>query len=125
MNDNELDQMIKRSLSADEAAYYDQLEEQHLVDKILILYKGRQSWISITQTLVMIITFIIAVWCVVQFYQSTDIAMMLRYGFAAILLLIAGCMIKMYLNSMMVEKSIRREVKRVELQIAHLAKLKK
>jgi len=121
MDDKHLDQIIKASLSAEEAAYYDRLDEQQLVDKVFTLYKGKQSWISLVQTLVMIWTFIAAVYCIVQFYKSSDVAMMLRAGFAAILLLITGCMIKIYLNNLIVEKAIRRDVKRVELQLTHIA----
>jgi len=120
MNDKQLDQMIKESLSTEEALYYDQLDEQHLVDKVLTIYSGKQSWVSVVQTLVMVGTFIAAVYCIIQFYNGTDTSEMLRWGFTAILLLITGSMIKIYLNGMIVEKSIRRELKRVELQLSHL-----
>ena len=120
MNDKDLDQIIKASLTAEEAAYYDQLDEQHIVDKVFALYKGKQSWISIIQTLVMVGTFIAAVYCIFQFYSTSETQMMLRWGFASMLLIITGCMIKIYLNNMIVEKSIRRDFKRVELQLGHL-----
>jgi len=122
MNDNHLDQIIKASLTAEEAAYYNQLDEQHLVDKVFMLYKGKQSWISIIQTLVMVVTFIVAVYAIIQFYNTPETVIMLRWGFAAILLIITGCMIKIYLNNMIVEKSIRRDFKRIELQLLHLIK---
>ena len=122
MNDKNLDELIKASLSEEEAAYYDQLDEQDLVNKVFMLYKGKQSWISIIQTLVMVATFVVAVYAIVQFYNSTDVVLMLKWGFAAILLLITGCMIKIYLNNMIVEKAIRRDFKRVELQLAHVVK---
>ena len=32
MNDKELDKLIKESLTAEEAAYYDELEDPHLLD---------------------------------------------------------------------------------------------
>ena len=122
MDDKNLDQIIKASLTAEEAAYYDQLDEQHLVKKVFMLYKGKQSWISIIQTLVMISTFIVAVYFIIQFYNTSEVANMLKCGFTAILLLITGCMVKIYLNNMIVEKSIRRDFKRLELQLSHLVK---
>ena len=122
MNDKNLDQIIKDSLTAEEAAYYEQLDEQNLPEKVFMLYKGKQSWISIVQTLAMVGTFIAAVYAIVQFYNESNTAAMLRWGFGAILLLITGCMIKIYLNNMIVEKSIRRDFKRVELQMSHLVR---
>jgi len=122
MNDKHLDQIIKASLTAEEAAYYDQLDEQHLVDKVFMLYKGKQSWISIIQTLVMVGTFIAAIYAIVQFYNTSEAVIMLRWGFAAILLIMVGCMIKIYLNNIIVEKSIRRDFKRMELQLWNIMK---
>jgi len=122
MDDKNLDQIIKATLTEEEAAYYDQLDEQHLVDKVLMLYQGKQNWISIIQTLVMIGTFIVSIYFIIQFYNESEVINMLRWGFAAILFLITGCMIKLYLNNMIVEKSIRRDFKRLELHLSHLVK---
>jgi len=122
MDDKKLDQIIKATLTEEEAAYYDQLDEQHLVDKILMLYQGKQNWISIIQTLVMIGTFIVSVCFIIQFYNESEVTNMLKWGFAAILFIITGCMVKLYLNNRIVEKSIRRDFKRLELQLSHLIK---
>ena len=70
MNDKNLDQIIKDSLTAEEAAYYEQLDEQNLPEKVFMLYKGKQSWISIVQTLVMVGTFIAAVYAVFNSIMS-------------------------------------------------------
>jgi len=123
MNDKKLDDLIKASLNAEEAAYYDQLEEQNLFEKMTLIYRGKLMWISVLQTLAMTALAIFGVYAAIQFYNGTDVPSMLKWGFAALLALVASSMVKLFLIQLMTEKSMMREMKRLELQLAHITNL--
>ncbi|MFT6808472.1 MAG: hypothetical protein ACJA01_001697 [Saprospiraceae bacterium] len=67
MNDQKLDELIKASLSAEEAEYYDQLEEQNLFNKMTLIYKGKMMWISVLQTIAMSALAIFGVYAAIKF----------------------------------------------------------
>ncbi|MFT4567398.1 MAG: hypothetical protein ACI9FN_002364 [Saprospiraceae bacterium] len=119
MNDQKLDELIKASLSAEEAEFYDQLEEQNLFNKMTLIYKGKMMWISVLQTIAMSALAIFGVYAAIKFYNVIEITSMLRWGFAALVALIAGSMVKLFLLQLMMEKSMMRELKRLELQLSH------
>ena len=123
MNDEKLDDLIKASLTTEEAAYYDQLEEQNLFEKMTLIYRGKLMWISVLQTLAMTALAIFGVYAAIQFYNGTDVLSMLRWGFAALLALIASSMVKLFLIQLMTEKSVMREMKRLELQLSHFTNI--
>lgn len=123
MNDEKLDDLIKASLTTEEAAYYDQLEEQNLFEKMTLIYRGKLMWISVLQTLAMTALAIFGVYAAIQFYNGTDVLSMLRWGFAALLALIASSMVKLFLIQLMTEKSVMREMKRLELQLSHITNI--
>lgn len=123
MNDKDLDQLIKASLNKEEAAYYDQLEEQNLFEKMTLIYRGKLMWISVLQTIAMSALAIFGVYAAVQFYNGTEVTSMLKWGFGAMIALIASSMVKLFLIQLMTEKSMMREMKRLELQLSHLSNL--
>lgn len=122
MNDKDLDQLIKKSLTAEEAAYYDKLDEPNLVDKISMIYTGKLRWITMIQSVVMTLVFIFFVYAALEFYNSTEVTSMLRWGFAALLAFIASSVIKLMLLQIGQEKIMQREMKRIELQLANVVK---
>ncbi len=122
MNDQKLDELIKASLTVEEAEYYDQLEEQNLFNKMTLIYKGKLLWISVLQTIAMAALAIFGLYAAIQFYNAIEVTSMLRWGFAAMLALIASSMVKLFLIQLMMEKSMMRELKRLELQLSHLVK---
>ena len=121
MNDHELDKLIKESLTAEEAAYYDELEDPNLLNKMSLIYKGKLKWIAFLQTFAMIVLFAFGVYAAIQFFNGNDIVLMLKWGFGAIMALFASSYVKLVLINHMYETNLLREMKRLELQLAHLA----
>jgi len=123
MNDKDLDQLIKNSLSAEEVAYYNQLDEPNLIDKMTLIYSGKMKWISVVQSIAMIGLFFFGVYAAVRFFNSADLKLMIKWGFGAVMALMASSMVKLLLLQYMQEKTILRHLKRLELQLSHLAKV--
>ena len=122
MNDMELDQLIKESLTAEEAAYYDKLDEPIFFEKMTLIYRGKNSWISWVQSIAMVGIFAFGIYAAIQFFNGDVVVDMLKWGFGAMFALAAVGTIKIFLVMFMQEKSLRREIKRLELQLTHLGK---
>ncbi|TRX56254.1 hypothetical protein FNH22_16580 [Fulvivirga sp. M361] len=120
-SNEEIDQIIHDALSEEEAAFYDQLGEQSLIESTFMVYKGRNKWISVIVTIFGVLFFVAFVYATVIFFQSDDIKTMLRWmaiGFAS---LGANQIIKLW-HWLQVDKNvILREMKRLEFQISVLA----
>ena len=124
MKDRELDELIKKSLTAEEAAYYDELEDPNILDKVGMVYKGKLAWLSVIQSIAMLFVFAFAVYAAIQFFTGDEVVIMLKWGFATTFAFFATGYIKMILIDQMAEKNILREIKRLELQLSHLGQTK-
>ena len=121
MKEKELDDIIRKNLTQEEMSYYDQLEDPNMIDKVLRMYKGKNAWVFLVQTIAMLLVFIAFIYCTVQFFQEDDVAKMLKWGFGCFLTINAVGMIKVILSGFMSEINIIREIKRLELQLASIA----
>ena len=66
----EIDQIIKESLTKEEAQFYDDLDEQNLIQMFEDLFKTKQSWLIIIMNIVNLIAFVVFVYCLVQFINT-------------------------------------------------------
>ncbi len=119
-SDEQIDKIIHAALSKEEAAYYDQLGEQSLIDMSLGIFKGRNKGIYILTVIMSFILFGAFVYCAIEFYQAPDVKDMLIYGAIGFWCMIGVFGIKIWYWMQMNTNSILREMKRLELQIASL-----
>ena len=69
-NKNEIDQIIKDSLTKEEAQFYDELDEQNLLQMFGGLFKTKQSWLIIIMNIVNLVVFGIFIYCLIQFLNT-------------------------------------------------------
>jgi hypothetical protein len=125
MKQQEIDQIIKEALSEEEAAFYDQLDEQPILNMVGDLYTGRMKYLAIGSMIVMVILFGISIYCTVQFFQAEELREMMAWGFGAWFCILAVMANKFWQWMEMQKNQVLREIKRVELQIGMLnSKLK-
>jgi hypothetical protein len=117
-----LDELIKEALTKEEAAYFDELKEQNLDQQIFGLYKGRTKWFLILFTVISLIAFIISVYAAVDFFNGDDPVAMLKSGAIFFIGMMIVTTLKLFSWNQMDKYAIIREIKRMELQIAHLAR---
>ena len=122
--EQEIDQLIKESLSKVEAEFYNELEEEGLWKKIGRLYTGKFGWMAILTAIVHTIVVAIAVYCGYKLFTVPDTTEILRYGVVLFIALSFGCMIKLWQWMQMDKDSILREMKRLEYQVAILMEKK-
>ncbi len=120
----ELDELIKETLSAEEAKFYEELEEKNLFGKITEVYKGKMGWLAILMNIMHLVIFVFFVYAVVQFFDAETTRDMLIWCSAGFLGMIMMAMLKLYVWMQMDKNDIMRELKRIELQISVLGQKK-
>ena len=122
----QIDDLIRESLSKEEAKFYDELEEQSLMHKMFQVHKGKTGWLASIMTVIHIVAFIIFVYCVMQFLNAEQANELIKWSAAGFLCLVIMGMLKLYVWMQMDKNDILRELKRLELQLATLmARLEK
>jgi hypothetical protein len=116
-----IDELIKETLTREEAAFYDDLEEQNLIGKIGGVYKGKLGWLAAIMNVVHLLMFIAFIYCIVQFFNTEVTNELIKWASAGFLSMIAMGMLKLFIWMQMDKNDILRELKRLELQIATLS----
>ncbi len=116
-----IDELIKEALTEEEAAFYDELEEQGLLGKIWGAYRGKVGWMAIVMTIMHLVVFIGFLFCAIQFFNSELTKDLIKWASGGFMCLMALTMLKLYIWMQMDKNDVLRELKRVELQVAALS----
>ena len=118
-----IDELIKETLSKEEAAFYDELEEQNLIGKIGEVYRGKLGWLAAIMNVVHLLMFMAFVYCIVQFFNTDNTNELIKWASAGFLSMISIGMLKLFVWMQMDKNDILRELKRLELQLATLSRI--
>lgn len=116
----EIDDLIKETLSTEEAKFYDQLGEQTLLEKLGGVHRGKTGWLASLMTIMHILIFVIFVFCTMQFFDTEATNELIKWACAGFLCMIFMGMMKLYIWMQMDKNDLLREIKRLELQMAVL-----
>lgn len=117
----ELDDLIKETLSTEEAKFYEELEEKNLFGKITEVYKSKMGWLAILMNIMHLAIFVFFVYAIIEFFGAETTRDMLIWCSAGFLSMIMMAMLKLYVWMQMDKNDIMRELKRIELQISVLS----
>lgn len=120
-NMEDIDKLIKETLSQEEAKFYDDLEEQNIFDMVFGLFKGKNKWIMYLMNFITIVLFGLFIYCLVQFFNVEATKDLLKWGLGSIVFLLGVSMLKVFAWMQMDKNALIRELKRLELQISSLA----
>ncbi|MEM5564920.1 DUF6768 family protein [Psychroserpens sp. AS72] len=120
-NMEDIDQLIKDTLTQEEAKFYDKLEEQNVLGMIGGLFTGKNKWIVILMNIMTLIFFGLFIYCVVNFFDTTETHELLKWGIGSLVFLIGVSMLKIFAWMQMDKNAILREMKRLELQVSSMA----
>lgn len=118
----DVDELIDEALDAEERELLRTLDEPGFFSLAFGVFSGPSGWMSMVMMFWQTVMFIAGVWAAWHFFEAADPVTQLRWGLPAMLLLIFAGMLKMALIPRMEGNRLLRELKRVELQIAHLAR---
>ncbi|MCP3960876.1 MAG: hypothetical protein GY719_23775 [bacterium] len=117
----DIDTLITEALSREEAEFYDQLGEQSVHDLVTELFGGRYRWLNLASIPVMIAFCAALIYCGWRFYHAPEVREMLLWGVGIFYTGAAIMAMKLWAWMEIQRNSLTREIKRVELQLAHLA----
>ena len=117
----EIDHLIKETLNQEEAAFYDSLEEENIIEMFIGLFKGKNSWIMIVMNIMIFVFLGLFVYCCVQFFNVESTKELIIWGFGGMLSILSVSMLKVYAWMQMDKNAILREMKRLELQVMSLS----
>ena len=113
-----IDDLIKETLTQEEAKFYDALEEQNLLGKLGEVYKGKMGWLAVVMNIMQLIILVLMIYSMLQFFDTEVTNELIKWGSAAFLCMLFLSMMKLYIWMQMDKNDILRELKRLELQIA-------
>ncbi len=120
-NMEDIDKLIKDSLTEEEAKFYDELDEQNLFQMLGGIYKGKNSWLIILMNIFQIIFFGLFIYCAIQFFKVEQTNELIKWGIFGSVALYAQSMLKLFAWMQMDKKAIIREIKRLEIQVSSLS----
>ncbi len=116
-----IDELIKETLSQEEAKFYDDLGEQNLLEKIGGTFQGKTGWLAIVMNLLNLVFFCLFIYCCFQFFDADQANDLIKWSAAGFLCWSFMAFIKLYVWMQMDKNEILRELKRVELQVSVLS----
>lgn len=120
-NMEDIDQLIKDTLTQEEAKFYNGLDEQNIFQMLGGLYQGKLKWIFVYMNIVMIVVFGLFVYCAIQFFNTDVTNELIKWAVLGSFCMIAVGLLKLF-SWMQIDKNvILRELKRLELQVSSLA----
>ena len=120
-NMEDIDELIKETLTAEEAKFYDDLDEQNLFQMISGIFTGKNSWIVIIMSIVQLVFFGCFIYCAIQFFEVEATNELIKWSVLGLVSLFGSSMLKLYSWMQMDKKALIREIKRLELQVSSLS----
>ncbi len=120
-NIENIDHLIKETLTQEEAKFYDGLEEQNLSGMIRGLYKGKNSWLVLVMNIFNLAVFGVLIYCIIQTFDEENTNNLIIYLGIILLCFITMSVIKLHMWMNMHRNVVTREIKRLELQVSSLA----
>ena len=119
MKDNieEIDKLIKDTLTQEEAKFYDELEEQNIFEMVLGLFKGKNKWIMFLMNFMTLVFFSLFIYCIIQFFNVDETKELIKWATGTIIFLLGVSMLKIFAWMQMDKNALLREMKRLELLI--------
>ena len=116
-----IDELIKEALTEEESKFYDNLDEQNVFQMLGGLFQGKNKWIILLINIALLIVFVLLVYSVIQFFNADQTNELIKWSLAIVVGLLIISFLKMFIWMQMDKNSIKREVKRLELQVANLS----
>jgi len=120
-NIEEIDKLIKETLTQEESKFYDGLDEQGLWGMVVGIFQGKLGWIVAIMNIINLIVFGVLIYCFIQFFNVTDTNELIKWGLGIVICMVFNVMIKLYAWMQMDKNAIIREMKRLELQVSSLS----
>lgn len=116
---SKLDQLIEEALSDQDKDIIRETQELGWFALGASQFTGKLGWVSWVLMIAQITLFLLAVWAGWHLFAATEILAALKWGLSSATLVIVATILKTSLMPQIQADRIMRELKRVELMIAH------
>ncbi|SHI55528.1 DUF6768 family protein [Algibacter luteus] len=120
-NMEDIDKLIKETLTQEEAKFYEELEEQNVLEMVFGLFKGKNKWIMYLMNFMTLVFFGLFIYCTIQFFHTEITNEMIKWGIGGLVFLLGVSMLKVFAWMQMDKNALLREMKRLELQVSSLS----
>jgi hypothetical protein len=119
---NNIDQQIKQALNEEfnELIAENEAIEANPFKQMGAGFKGKMKWIYIQVMFFSVVFFCTAIYAIYQFYYEQDIKSLIGWGVTIIVFIVLSQLAKIWYWSELGRNRVIREVKLLELQVAHL-----
>lgn len=117
----DIDKLIKETLTEEETKFYDELEEKNIFGAVLDVFKGKNSWIAIVMNIVNLIVFGFLIYCIIKFFDAEATNELIKWASAGFICMSFMSMIKLYIWMQVDKKTIIKEMKRIEILISSMS----
>ena len=116
----DVDELIREAVRAEDIKDFDQLAEPGLPEMVVDLFRGRLRAYVVMFFFMMLVCTGLAVYCGIRFLGTSDVPAMLRWGAGFFFCAFVTLNAKNWYWMQMEHLATARELKRVELMLAHL-----
>jgi hypothetical protein len=117
----DLDTWIRETLQEDEARFLARLEEPSLVELVGATFRSRARWLTSISVVATIAFVAVAAWSLVELLRAETPRDMVLWQTLLLFSLLAVGANKLWFWLELQRVTLAREIKRLELQLAHLA----
>lgn len=114
-NTEDIDKLIKETLTQEEAKFYDELDEQSFLKMIFGIFKGKNSWLNILMAIMQVVFFFAFVYCTIQFFKTEVTNELIKWAVFGSLSFFSSAFLKLFSWMQMDKNVLLREIKRLEL----------
>lgn len=120
--DTDVDAMIREALSQEDAEVWDSLVEGPSIhETVTAVFRGRNRWLTLGAVLATLGFMVIGVYAVTRYLGTSDLGQKLDWGGVTLFCMLAMGACKLWYWMEMQRTALSREIKRLELQVAHLS----
>ncbi|OIQ30280.1 MAG: hypothetical protein BM564_02595 [Bacteroidetes bacterium MedPE-SWsnd-G2] len=109
-----MEQEILESLNPEEKKMYNSLAERSIWSQLFDLYQGKLKWLMIYINIVILLFFIGFVHCLLEFFEATEPADLIKWSFGSVLSIVIIGMMKLFIWMQLDKYEVLRAVKRAE-----------
>ncbi len=116
----ELDELIRETLSAEDAQWFDEWDEQTLTEKVVESFRGKSRWLVILVYFAVIAFTVLMVLAVYRLIATDSTREMIIWATTFLFCCLATTMLKVWYWMELNRNTVLREIKRLELQLARI-----
>ena len=117
----DIDKLIKDTLTEEEAKFYDELDEQNVFKMVGGLYKGKNAWLTIIMHIMTTLVFGLLIYCIIQTFDAEETNDLMLWIAGVFFSFMVMGMLKIFAWMQMHRNATMREIKRLELQVSSLS----